>query len=59
MKKNTDDVETALIEAIYISRWSENGESLQAVLTPDETEQIVKNIFIELENIGYEIKKIK
>lgn len=60
-KKYTDNekIENALTEAIYISRWTANKEALIAVLTPDETEQVVKNIFIELNRIGFEIKKIE
>lgn len=47
----------ALQESVYISRWSDNKESLSAVLTPDETRDIVNNIFKELDNAGYEIVK--
>lgn len=60
MKKTEKDiVETALMEAIYISRWNENKSALYAVLTTEETEQMVKDIFTELDNIGYEINKKK
>lgn len=60
MKKTEKDiVETALMEAIYISRWNANKSALYAVLTTEETEQMVKDIFTELDNIGYEIKKKK
>jgi len=53
------EIETALMKAIYISRWTENKEALYAVLTPEEAEQIVKDIFMELNKIGYEIRKTK
>lgn len=60
MKKTEKDiVETALMEAIYISRWNENKSALYAVLTTEETDKMVKDIFTELDNIGYEIKKKK
>ena len=61
MTKNKDTekqiIESALTEAIYISRWNEDKTALVAVLTPEETEQMVKDIFSELDYVGYEIKK--
>jgi len=52
-----ENIELALMEAVYISRWTPNGEAIYAVLTPEEAEQVVKDIFFELDKIGYEIKK--
>lgn len=49
------EVEDVLMEATWISRWSENKQSLHAVLEPEEAMQIVKDIFDELEKSGYEI----
>jgi hypothetical protein len=57
MKVETKKIETALLEAIYISRWTENQEALISLLTPEEAMKIVANIFEELDNIGYEIRK--
>ena len=54
MKK---EIESALMEAIYILRWTENKKALYAVLTIEETKKMVKDIFTELDNIGYEIRK--
>lgn len=58
-KKETEKeiIESALMEAIYISRWNEDKTALFAVLTPEETEQMVKDIFSELDYVGYEIRK--
>ena len=56
MKEKTK-IETALLEAIWISRWTENKQALISVLTEEEAMQIVSNILTELNNIGYEIKK--
>lgn len=50
-------IETALMEAIYISRWNEDKTALCAVLTTEETEQMLSDIFSELDYIGYEIRK--
>lgn len=50
-------IETALLEAVWISRWTQSGQGLSAVLTEGEAEHIVNNIFEELDKIGYEIKK--
>jgi hypothetical protein len=52
-----DIIETALLEAVWISRWSQSGQGLSAVLNEGEAHHIVDNIFVELEKIGYEIKK--
>jgi hypothetical protein len=52
-----ENIELALLEAIWISRWSENGQALVAVLEPDEAQEIVDNIFKELDKIGYKITK--
>lgn len=58
-KKETEKeiIELALMEAIYISRWNDDKTALCAVLTPDEVEQMVNNIFSELGHVGYEIRK--
>jgi hypothetical protein len=50
-------IQTALLEAVWISRWTQSGQGLSAVLTESEAQHIVDNIFDELEKIGYEIKK--
>lgn len=50
-------IETALLEAVWISRWTQSGQGLSAVLTEGEANHIVNNIFEELDKIGYEIKK--
>jgi len=52
-----ENIELALLEAIWISRWTTNGQALVAVLEVEEAQQIVKDIFFELDKIGYEIKK--
>lgn len=56
-QEEKDKIEDSLYEAIYISRWTESEEGLYAVLTVEESEKIVSDIFIELDKIGYEIKK--
>jgi SHS2 domain-containing protein len=54
---NKENIELALLEAIWTMRWTENKEAMYAVLTVEEAQQIMKDIFIELDKIGYEIKK--
>lgn len=54
---DTTEVEDALLEAVWVSRWTENKQALYAVLQPEEAMQAVKDIFIELDKIGYEIRK--
>jgi len=55
IKKEIELIEFALYEAIYISRYTENKEGVYAVLQVEEAEQMVKDIFEELNKIGYEI----
>jgi len=57
MKDEKETIETALLEAVWISRWSQNGQGLSAALSESEASHIVNNIFEELDKIGYEIKK--
>lgn len=52
-----ENIELALMEALWITRWTPNGEALYAVLEPEEAQKMVKDIFVELDKIGYEIKK--
>lgn len=56
-KIDKTEIETALLEAVWISRWTQSGQGLSAVLTEGEASHIVDNIFEELDKIGYEIKK--
>jgi hypothetical protein len=55
--KEKEIIENALLEAIWISRWTQNNQALYAVLTSEEAFQIVKNIHDELDKIGYKITK--
>lgn len=52
-----EKISDALLEAVWTMRWTENKQALYAVLEPEEAMKIVKDIFIELDKIGYEIKK--
>lgn len=59
LKEEKEEIKFALLEAIYIFRTTESGEGIYAVLQVKEAEKMVDDIFIELSNIGYEIKKIQ
>jgi hypothetical protein len=52
-----EEIEDALLNAIWIMRWTENNEAMYAPLEPMEADQIVKDIFIELDKAGYQITK--
>jgi len=52
-----EEVENTLLEAVWISRWTDNKQALYAVLDSDEAFKIVRDIFTELDKIGYEIRK--
>ena len=56
-RNRKETIENALLEAVWISRWSQNGQGLSAALSESEAHHIVSNIFEELNKIGYEIKK--
>jgi len=51
-----DEVEEALLEAIWVMRWNKEKTSMHSVLTPEEAQQMVADIFEELDKAGYEIK---
>lgn len=55
--KEKEIIENALLEAVWINRWTENKEALYAVLKTEEAFQIVQNIYDELDKIGYKIVK--
>ena len=52
-----EEIENALLEAIYIMRWNEDETSLTAVLTVEEVEQATRDIIEELDKAGYKIVK--
>lgn len=52
-----EKIKNALLDAVWTMRWTENKQALYAVLEPEEALKIVDDIFIELDNIGYEIRK--
>ena len=52
-----EEIRNIILEAIWISRWTENKEALIAVLTPEEAEEIVNDILVKLSDSGYQITK--
>jgi len=52
-----NEIENAIMEAIWISRWNEQHTALKAVLTVKEAQEIVKEVINELDKSGYEIVK--
>ena len=52
-----ENIELALLDAIWTMRWTENKQAMYAVLNTEEAYKIAKDIFIELDKIGYEIRK--
>jgi hypothetical protein len=57
MNDEREVIETALLEAVWISRWTQSSQGLYAVLSEGEAHHIIDNIFEELNKIGYEIRK--
>lgn len=51
-----DEVVDALLEAVWVMRWNEAKTSMRSVLTPEEAQKMVDDIFEELDKAGYEIK---
>jgi len=52
-----NEIENAIIKAIWIIRWNEQHTALKAVLTIKEAEEIVKEVINELDKAGYKIVK--
>jgi hypothetical protein len=50
-------IDNALLEAVWVTRWTENNQALYAVLKTEEAFKIVQDIHIELDKIGYKISK--
>ena len=56
--KDKEDVYYILLESTWVSRWTdERQESLYAVLTAEEAEQIAKDILSNLDEAGFKIVK--
>lgn len=55
MKKLNENIELALLEAIWLMRWNKDRTSLTAVLTEKEATQMCLDIVEELNYAGYEI----
>lgn len=47
------NLEIALLEALWITRWNESGTTLTSVLTEEEARKICERILIELDKAGY------
>ena len=52
-----EDIEDALLEAVWVMRWNKDNTALYAVLESEEAIQMCKNIIDELNKAGYEIRK--
>lgn len=54
---NLDDLDEALLEAIWISRWNKDKTSLTSVLSVEESIKMCEDIKKELDKAGYKIIK--
>lgn len=52
-----NDLQLALLEAIWLMRWNENRTVTYAVLTVEEAYKMCEDIIIELDKAGYKIVK--
>lgn len=56
IKYNEDnELEEAIFSAINVTRWTKNDDRIYPVLTRDETEEVIQNVFTELEKAGFKI----
>jgi len=56
--EDKEELFNLLLECVWVSRWTdEKKESLYAVLTPEEAENIVNNILKELDDNNFKIVK--
>lgn len=51
------EIENALLEAVWIMRWNKEGTALTAVLETEEALKMCADIVAGLNNAGYEIVK--
>lgn len=52
-----EEIESALLEALSVTRWNKEKTALTAVLTVEESQKICKGIESELSKAGYSIVK--
>lgn len=52
-----ENIENALLEAVWLMRWNKDKTAMAAVLTIDEAMQMCKDIVDELNKAGYEIAR--
>ena len=50
-----ENLEGALLEAIWLMRWNKKKTTMSAVLSIEEAEKMCKDIMKELDNAGFEI----
>ena len=50
-----ENLEKALLEAIWLMRWNKKKTTMSAVLSIEEAEKMCKDIMKELDNVGFEI----
>ena len=50
-----ENIENALLEAIWIMRWNQKKTAMRAVLSPEEAEKMCVDIIFELDKAGYKI----
>ena len=51
------DITFPMLQAIWTMRWNKDKTAMCAVLTPDEANQICKDIITKLDEAGYKIVK--
>lgn len=51
------EIEDALLEAVYVTRWNEEKTSMYPLLSVIETKQVIDDVVNELDKAGFEIIK--
>ena len=51
------EIEDALLEAVFITRWNEEKSSMYPLLSIPETQQVINDVIIELDKAGFIIIK--
>ena len=54
-----EELQLALLEAVWLMRWNAEQTAMSAVLTSEEAIQMCKDVVEELGKAGYEIVKKK
>ncbi len=51
------EIQEALLEAVFVTRWNEEMTSMYPLLSINETKEVINDVVIELNKAGFKIIK--